>query len=190
MSQIIKNNSGGGPPVAVQTTFLTDYDSAFNFGGITTTVLNQENVFGGFSAVDNDNGIATRANPDGGQNLFVILTNRVFGVGTTVGASTITLITVPLGIALASYRFQVEVVGIDTVSGDSVGYTVFGSVKTDGVTASVVETPYTDVDQDPSLVDATIAFVSSGNNGLLQVTGVVGRTITYKAVGTYIVVSL
>ena len=190
MSQIIKNNSGGGPPVAVQTTFLTDYDSAFNVGGITTTVLNQENVFGGFSSVDNDNGIATRANPDGGNNLFVILTNRVFGVGTSDNGDTITLITVPLGVARASYRFQVEVVGIDTVSGDSVGYTVFGSVKTDGINGTIIETPYTDVDEDPSLVTADINLIAVGNNGLLQVTGVVGRNIAYKALGTYIVVSV
>ncbi len=188
MSQIIKNNSGGAPPPAAQTTFMVDYDASFGFGGVTTTVANVENVFGGFSAVDNDNGIATRANPDGGQNLFIILTNRVFGVGTTVGATTTTLITVPLGAVPASYRFQVEVVGRDTVSGDCVGYTVFGSVKTDGATGTVVETPYTDVDEDASLVSADINLIASGNNGLLQVTGVAGRTIAYKAVGTYLVV--
>src|ERR1700677_3130543 len=152
MSQIIKNQTGGAPPPQVPITFLTDYNAGLTAGGMTTTANSIENVFGGFSAINNDNGIATRANPDGGNNLFVILTNRVFGVGTTVGADTITLITVPLGVSPASYRFQVEVVGRDTGSGDSLGYTIFGSVKTNGTIGTVIETPYTDVDQDTSLI--------------------------------------
>jgi hypothetical protein len=188
MSQIIKNLASGPVPPSVPTSFVTDYNAAFSGPGVSVPVANIENVIGSSSAIDNDNGIATRANPDSGNNLLVLLTNRVTGSGTSVNGASVDLITVPLAAVPASYRFQVEVVGKETTTGDSVGYTTFGSVKTNGVSATIVETPYTDVDEDAALITATVDFVASGNSGILRVTGVAGTTITYKAVGTYLVV--
>lgn len=187
MSQIIKNLASGGPlPPQIPTNFITDYDAAFGSPGSSVPAANIENVFGSFSAINNDNGIATRANPDGGNNLFVLLTNRVVGNQTSTNGSTIDLITVDLGVVAAVYRFQVEIVGRDTTSGDGAGYTIFGTVKTNGIAATIVETPYADVDEDASLLDSVVSLVASGNNGILRITGIVGKTIAYKAVGTYI----
>lgn len=189
MSQIIKNLAGGGPlPPTIPTSFTTDYNSTFTTTGTSIPQANVENVIGGYSAIQNDNGIATQTNPDLGKNLIVLLTNRVLGTGISINAAPVDLITVPLGAVPASYRFQVEIVGRDVGSGDSIGYTIFGSVKTDGITGALVETPYQDVDEDASLITATVSFIASGNNGILRVAGVAGRTITYKAVGTYLVV--
>lgn len=74
-------------------------------------------------------------------------------------------------------------------TGDGLGYSVDATVKTDGATATLVASPFTDNDEDPSLLDAEITVVASGNSAVLQVTGVTGETIAYKAVGTYVVVS-
>lgn len=188
MSQIIKNLASGPVPPSVPTNFVTDYNAAFSGPGSSVPLANIENIIGSSSSIDNANGIATRANPDGGNNLFVLLTNRVFGTGVSVNGASLDLITVPLAVVPASYRFQVEIVGRETTTGDSVGYTTFGSIKTNGILATVIETPYTDVDEDASLITATVDFVASGNTGILRVAGVAGTTITYKAVGTYLVV--
>jgi len=187
MSQIIKNLASGGPlPPAIPTSFTTDYNTAFDDTGVSVPAANIENIIGGYTALDDADGIATQANPDGGNNLLVLLTNRVRGAQSSVNGATIDLITVPLGATPACYRFQVEIVGRDTTSGEGVGYTVFGTVKTDGVTGTIVETPYADVDEDPALIDSLVSLIASGNDGILRITGIVGKTIAYVAVGTYI----
>jgi len=187
MSQIIKNLASGGPlPPQIPTSFTTNYNTAFDNTGISVPVANIENVVGSFSGIDNANGIATQANPDGGNNLLVLLTNRVRGSQSSVNGATINLIVVPLGAVPAVYRFQVDIVGRDTTSGDGAGYTFFGTIRTDGVTATGIATPFIDEDEDASLVATDVGLGTSGNNGVLQITGIAGRTIAYVAVGTYI----
>ncbi len=189
MSQIIKNLASGGPlPPQIPTSFTTDYNATFGSPGNSIPLANVEIIVGGTNEINNDNGIATQADPNDGNNLIVLLTNRLFGGVSTVGALTSDLITFTLSpvITNTAYRFEFQVVGKSVPSGDALGYTMFASAKTNGTTASIIETPYLDVDQDASMVDASIAFVPSGNSVILQVTGVAGQTITYKAVGTYI----
>lgn len=183
MSQITKPGSGGGGtiPPEVPEQFVTD-------DGTAIPAANSLNVNGGTSSIDNTNGIETQANPNGGDNLDIVLTNRLTGSATSTNASVENLITFALGGTDASFRFNFLIAGRDTATNDSVGYTVFASAKTDGATASVVATPFTDNDEDPALLAATVNFVASANNVILQVTGVAGQTIAYKAVGSYVVV--
>lgn len=185
MSQVAMINVTGNIP-QIPTSFTTDYNTAFTATGTSIPVANVENVVGGFSAIDNANGIATQATPDGDKNLLVLLTNRVRGAQSSVNGATIDLITVPLGIVPAVYRFRVEIVGRDTTSGDGAGYTFFGTIKTDGITATGIATPFIDEDEDISLIPSLVGLAVSGNNGVLQVTGILGKTIAYVAVGTYI----
>lgn len=165
----------------VPTSFVTD-------NGTAVPAANILNVNGGFTTATNDNGITAIANPNGSNNLLIELTNRFVGTGTSVNAAVVNLITFPLAATAASYRFQFETTGRDTVSGDGVGYTMFASARTNGAAATIVETPYTDVDEDASLISANINLIASGNSVILQVTGVLGQTLVYKAVGSYLVV--
>jgi hypothetical protein len=181
MSQIIKNLASGGPlPPAIPTSFTTN-------DGTATPAANVLRILGIDSTESDDDGILTRANPP--SNLVdIVLTTRLFGVGSTVDAITFDVITFPLS-ALANtvYRFEFQVVGREAVSGEAVSYTVFAGAKTIAGLASIVETPYIDADQDaPALLAASVGFIASGNNVVLQVTGVLGTNITYKALGTYI----
>jgi hypothetical protein len=115
--------------------------------------------------------------------------NQLTGTGTSTNASILDLITFPLSTAgAASYRFNLDVVGRETTTGDTVGYSVEGTAKTNGVTASMVATPFIDNDEDASLITANIDLIASGNNVILRVSSAAGTTITYKAVGTYVVV--
>lgn len=190
MSQIIKNLAGGGPlPPDIPTSFTTNYNSNFTSTGISIPQANVENVIGGQNPIQNDNGIATQANPDNMKNLIVLLTNRLFGNAISAGTTPLNLITFALSTTgPAVYRFSFDVTGRDTISGAGVGYTLDGSAKTDGTTASIVAVPFIDHDEDSALLLATIDLVTSGNNIILQLTGIGVETIAYKAVGTYVVV--
>lgn len=182
MSQAGVVSTGSSPiPPTVATSYVTD-------NGTAIPALNVLNVNGGSVTTDNVNGISTRANPDLSKNLEIDLTNRLTGSGTSINAAIVNLITFSLAATAASYRFNFDVVGRDTTSGDSVGYNVQGTVKTNGAAATIVETPYIDNDEDASLITANIDLIVSGNDAIIQVTGVVAKTITYKSVGTYVVV--
>lgn len=187
MSQagIISRTTGPVPP-AVPTSFTTDYNAALTSTGVSIPQANVENVVGGFNVIDNANGIATQANPDNDKNLIVLLTNRVRGAQTSVNGATISLITVPLGITPATYRFHFEIAGRDLANGDGAGYTVFATVKTDGITATRVKTAFVDEDEDDLLIPTDIALITSGNNIILSIIGIVGKNISYVGVATYI----
>jgi hypothetical protein len=182
LSQIYKSLVSGPVPPAVPTQFTAD-DAT-----IGVSVGNNFNLFSRDTTEDNDNGIRTTTDPNGSDDHYTELTNRLFGTVSVTGAVTGNLITFALAGAAASYRFTFEVTGRDTTTGDAVGYSVFGSAKTDGATATIVATPFVDNDEDASLIGGSIDLVASGNSVILQPTGVAGQTITYKAVGTYVVV--
>ena len=177
MSQYNRTAEGGDP--SVPTSFVTD-------DGTAVPTANTLNVLGRDTNEDNANGIQTVADPNGGDDLYVELTNRVYGTASVTGAVTGDIITFDLGASSAVYRFILHVTGRDTSTNDAVGYTILGSVKTDGATATVIETPFQDADEDTALIDAQMAFVASGNNVILQATGVAGQTISYAAYGYYI----
>ena len=181
MSQIFKASTASPPPPTSLTTIVTD-------SGTVLVAANTVNMTGGQTSVDNDNGVRTIANPNNSNNEVIQLTNRLTGSGTSVNAASADLITFALGASAAVYRFSFYVSGRDTGTGDGLGYTVDGSARTNGAAATIISTPDVDADEDASLLTATIDLVASGNNVILRVNGVVGQTITYKAVGTYVVV--
>lgn len=184
MSQIIKNLASGGPlPPDIATSYVLDVGTAIPAANIL-------NVNGFSVETDTVYGLQTIASPDMSNELEIALTNRFYGTTSTIGigTSTIMLLTLALGMGNLSYRFQAEIVGRDVGSGQTVGYTIFGSAKTNGATASIVETPYQDIDQDSPLFSSTLSIVTSGNNILFNVTGTLGFLINYRGLGTYIVV--
>lgn len=181
MSQIFKSVAPGNLPPSVPTSFVTDDGAAVPAGNVL-------NVLGGTSNIDNPNGIETQADPDTGNNLQFVLTNRLTGTGSSANAAVTDLITFPLQGTAGVYRFEFKIAGRDTGTGDGVGYTMFASARTTGTAATVIATPFLDNDEDASLIMGSVDFVASGNDVIVQVTGVTGQTISYSAVGTYVVV--
>jgi len=184
MSQFYVATTGGNLPPVVPTSFVTDDGTAIPAANILLVDALD-------SIEDNDSGITTKGGVAGtgtANEVDIVLTNRVQGTASVTGAVTGDIITFSLAATSAVYRFEFKVAGRDTTSGDGVGYSVFAAVRTDGATATVIETPFYDADEDASLAGALIGVVASGNSIILQSTGVAGQTIAYSTVGYYVVV--
>ena len=178
MSQYYRKVESASPDVP--TSFTAD-DS-----NIAIPDSNNLNVFARDTIEDNANGIQTTADPNNSDNLYIELTNRVYGTASVTGAVTGDIITFDLGASAAVYRFILYVTGRDTATGDGVGFTLDGSIRTDGASATVIGSPDKRSDEDASLNAGLMNFVASGNNLVLRATGVAGQTISYVAYGYYI----
>ncbi len=179
MSQIYKTSTGSPLPPEVATSYVTDDGTSIASGNI-------ENVKGVDSTENNANGVLTRANPNLSNNLQVILTNRLQGTATSTNASNADMVTFSLAATPTVYRFYFDATGRDTGSGDGVGYTLYGSARTDGASATIIATPFIDTDEDASLIGASINLLASANSIVLRGIGVAGRTVNFSAVGTYV----
>lgn len=163
---------------AVATSYTTDSGSAVPVANVLQILAND-------TTSNNTNGVQTT----GATNIVTVqLTNRLQGTGTATGAVPEDIITFDLGASPAVYRFEFDVAGRNTGTGDGVGYSVDATARTDGASATIIQTPNIDADEDILLVAALIIVVASGNNIILRVTGVVNQVIDYSAVGLYVVV--
>ena len=176
MSQYATSVAG---TVTIATSFVTD-------SGTAVPAANILNVLATDVTTNNVNGIQTSST--GNNTLTISLTNRLQGTAQTIGAVTGDIITFGLGGATAVFRFEFLVAGEDAGTGDGVGYSVWGAARTDGATATIIQTPFVDADEDATLSAAEINLIASANNVILRFTGVAGQTIDLSGVGQYVVV--
>lgn len=160
---------------AVATTYVTDAGNA-------VPVANVLNILGDDSTTNNLNGITTTG---AGNTVTVLLTNRVQGTGTTIGAVTSDIITFSMGAVAATYVFEFRVKGFEATTPAGCGYSVFATVRTTGAAATVCGVPDVIVNEEAALVNCDVDVVASGNNAILRVTGTAGLTVTWGSVGYY-----
>lgn len=132
-------------------------------------------ILGNITSLD---GSVTIANGAGTIDLSV--SNELFGSGTTIGAVTADLITIPLGLVAGTYQFEARVKGFESTGPAGCGYNVYATFITDGASATLVGNQSV-FNEDPSLSTADAYFVASGNNAILQVLGVALLTIDWNA---------
>jgi len=148
------------------------------------------NVIGGTTEINNNNGLRT----DGSTNnniLTVQITNRLSGSVITSDATPTALITFAmsptnLGSAIGVATFDIQITGYNTTDNAGVGYAIFGSVRTTGAATILIDTPDKIVNEEASQVTADANLIVSGNNVIVQVTGIALKTINWKAVGVYV----
>jgi len=121
----------------------------------------------------------------------VTLTNRITGSVTTSNATPTTLASFALSGSAGIYRFSIEIVGYDSTDDEGVGYSIFGSVRTDGAAATLIGVPDKLVDEEEAPIDLSIStcdanLTVSGNNAIIQVTGVAATTIKWYTLTTYV----
>jgi|HubBroStandDraft_2_1064218.scaffolds.fasta_scaffold00031_62 hypothetical protein len=189
MSQAgINNTLGGQIPPQIPTSFVTD-------NGTVIPSFNVVNVNGGSTSASSPNGILAIANPTGSNNLVIELTNRVGGTVQTGGATPTPVITFPLGTVPGVYTFDILVAGFAKAGGFSplgCGFTIVGSVRTDGTTATLIPTQVVDHFEEgdlgaPPQVTAVLGVI--GNNAVVNVTGKTGYTIDWNSIMNYVFVS-
>jgi hypothetical protein len=110
----------------------------------------------------------------------------VEGTVTTVGATTATVITFDLGSVASVYSLDVFVEGFDSGTPAGVAYALTGGIRTTGSAGTIISTPMIDSFEESALTGASFALAISGNNLLLQVTGVAAKTIAWKARLSYV----
>lgn len=112
----------------------------------------------------------------------------VVGNVTTVGAQTLTLLSVPLGSSAGVYTVDIKIVAFCTAGPDANngnGYTVTGAVLTSGVTATKLGTEAIDEFEGIVAIVRPV-FTTSGNNAIITITGLAGDTINWRAEAEYI----
>jgi len=182
MSQIHSPSTVNPPPPSVPTMFVTD-------DGTANPLVNTLNVNGVQSDENEPNGILTRANPNGSNNLEIILTNRVSGVTTTNTATPATVASLDCGSTPGVYNFDIQVAGYDLTDIAACGYFISGSVRTTGLAATLVGTPDKITNEEPATTTCDANLIVSGNNAVIQVTGIAGKTINWRVLSQYIFVS-
>lgn len=182
MSQAgVLSSTTSPPPAGTDITFDLDV-------GTTTSVSSVMNVVGVSDFDENDNGIYTNANPNLSDNTEIVLSNRRVDTDSVTGAVTVDLFTQDLGGVAGTYNFQCYVSGFEATTPAACAYTIFGSIRTTGASATLFITQDIIADKEAALLESDIQLVVSGNDAIIRATGVAGLTINFKVLATYIFV--
>lgn len=174
MSQIFIPAASSSPKIP--TSFVTD-------SGTAVAAANILNVPGATSTNNNLNGITTRGS---GNTLDVVLTNRITGTATTTDGTTVTnLYSFDMGATPATYLFYVRVVAFDTTDSLSAAYASYRCVRTDGANGTLIGADTNFEIEEGAMSGVTISNTISGNNSIVTVQGLAGKTIHYVAVTEY-----
>jgi hypothetical protein len=121
----------------------------------------------------------------GTNTLTISLGGGTSGTGTTIGAVTSDLITLPLGATPGVYIFRVDIVGFDSATPLGAAYFLTGAVRTTGLAATEISAQATDDFEEGALVAGDIDLIANANNAIIRVTGTAGKTINWTAVLSY-----
>lgn len=178
MSQIYKDLTSGPVPPGVPTQFTAD-DAT-----IAIPAANNLNVFSRDTTDNNVNGVQTTADPNGSDNLYVELTNRVQGIASTSGAATAAIITfTPTVVGTYSFEFRIAVYNETSLLG--AGYSLFGAIRFDGVNSNICDIFDEIVNEEGTMTNLDIAVAVAGANVLVNGTGYLGQEINWAGVGLY-----
>lgn len=130
-------------------------------------------------------GIEVTGSP-GTNTLTITEDGALEGTGSTVGATTDDVLTVALGATPGTYTLEARVAAFDSSTPSGASFWAIGSFRTDGASATEIETESENEFMEAALMLAEVDWVASGNNAILRVTGVAGLTVSWKAEGEYV----
>ena len=167
MSQIYKSTASSP---SVPTSFPTDSGTATPSG----------NVLNVFTPGHGTQGILTTGS---GNTITISLTDPVLtGTAQTVNAGTATFnISIPIP-TNSSSSIRVNLAGIDTGFTVAIGGEIIGLAKNLAGTVTIVGTSDVTRNNDMSVSAWGATLIVSGTNALVQVTGVAGFTINWRAI--------
>lgn len=165
------------PPPTVPTSFVTDV-------GTVIPSFNVVNINGGQTSTNVNNGIRVIANPNLSNNEVVQLTNRFQGSTTTVGATTSAFITFTPTI-IGTYAIECRIAAYNSTSLIGAGYSLFGSIRFDGVNSNLCGTPDKIENEEGTMISANTTLTISGATVSINGVGYAGQTIDWSAVALY-----
>ena len=108
---------------------------------------------------------------------------------TTTDATPDDSMTIALGATPGLYTFDINISAFNATDTLGAGYSIFASVRTDGATATVIPTPDKIVNEEVGMTDANATVVASANNAVIRVTGIAAKTIRWRAITFYTLVT-
>lgn len=179
MSQISKDSATGPTPPTVPEQFTMD-DAT-----IAVPASNNINLFSRETSDNNLNGIQTTADPNGGDTIYVELTNRLFGAVSTNDATPTTIITFPLGADPATFTLDGFISAFEGATPAGASYFFTAGVRTDGATATAIGVEFTSEFEEAALNASDVDVGVSGNNLIVTVTGIAATAIDWLSQCTY-----
>lgn len=122
-------------------------------------------------------------------SITIAASGELTGSVTTSDATPTAALTQAAGATPGVYRIEARVAAFNTTDTLGSGYSVFGTVRTTGAATVLVGVPFRDDDEEVGMTTSNADIVVSGNNWIVQVTGVAGKTIKWKADAYYTFVS-
>jgi hypothetical protein len=192
MSQFYVNSAGvTPPPPTIPTSFVTDIgdNNPATSPGTAIPALNVLQILGRDNDQDNPNGIRTDADPNNGNIVYVELTNRIRSSGTTTDAVTpLVLYTFPLGATPGTYIFTQQVVAYNQTDSLGAVYSGIRGVRTTGAAGVLINANLILLGEEGTFSLVEVVNSISGNNAVLTITGIAGKTIDWEVLTTYIFV--
>jgi len=182
LSQFYQGVTTGSLPPSVPTTFETQDGAAVPAANIL--------IIDGFDSRENNvNGIITKGGVVGtgtSNEVDVVITNRLKNatVITTVGAVTTPIITFTPTV-IGTYAIECRVSAYNTTASLGAGYSIFGSIRFDGVNSNLCGTVDRIVNEEGAMSSANVTMTVSGGNILINGVGYAAQTINWNAVALY-----
>lgn len=181
MSQITKILTSAGPiPPIIATSYVTQNGTAVPAANI--LIVNANSSF-----ENNVNGMITKGGVVGtgtSNEVDIVITNRIIGSVTTVGAITSPIITFTPNI-IGTYAIECRISTYNTTGSLGAGYSLFGTARFNGVNSVLVGTPDKITNEEGSMTSANVTMIVSGANILINGVGYSAQTINWSAVGLY-----
>lgn len=164
---------------SVPTTFVTNSGNA-------VPVANTLNILATDATTNNDNGILTTG---AGSTVTIVLSNRQTATVTTTDATLTTALTFALSGTPGVYFIDGNITAFDVTDTAGGVYNFASGVRSDGVTATEIGVEFKDSFEEAAMATSDVFVTTSGNNSIIQVQGIAGKTINWNVVLNYRFVS-
>lgn len=166
-------------------TITPDLDSAGGAGlPVSPDVNGNFNIFAGLSSAFDLNELET-VGTVATSTIVVTQFNTLVGFVSGLGPSVVNVITFNLGTDPAVYILDTRLVVFDNGAPAGAGYNLFGTIRTDGATATLVGTVDQVINEEGILVGDNATMVASGNNAIIQYTVPAGANVDITAYSHY-----